>query len=130
MPAYVTERSTLIAPVREDYLRLLLFTGSMIMNTAVETKRATPLYKKIGKGGKEMSKIRKLIILCAVVLMMVVAVPPALAQGYYWDPAWLGGGGGSTPAAQQPQWQCGWYRSYWYGWQYWCWSPWYGWYLA
>jgi hypothetical protein len=44
----------------------------------------------VGKEGTEVSKMRKLIILCVVVLtMMLVAVPPALAQGYYWNPACL-----------------------------------------
>ena len=42
MPAYVTDRSTLTAPIREDYLRLLLSTESIIMNTAVEGLLGAP----------------------------------------------------------------------------------------
>ena len=25
---------------------------------------------------------------------------------------------------------CGWYWSWWHGWERWCWSPWFGWYKA
>ncbi|MBV9453768.1 MAG: hypothetical protein JOZ19_06560 [Rubrobacter sp.] len=61
-----------------------------------------------------------LALLTIVVTMLVGFATPAVAQS---DWNWWG-------RHRYQQQYCGWYPSYWYGWQYWCWSPWYGWYLV